>query len=108
TRNSPAGRRNGPYRRSVHLLRRRPFALLFAGTAVNAIGSWTSLMALWGFAALHFHAGPGALAALMLAWSGPAAIVGPFAGIPIDRYGPQRVAIAADLIGATAAPSVLT
>jgi len=91
----------------VHLLRRRPFALLFVGTAVNAIGSWTSLMALWGYAALHFHAGPGELAALILAWSVPAAIAGPFAGVPVDRFGARRVAMTSDVVGALAALSVL-
>ena len=87
----------------MHLLRRRPFALLFAGTAVNSIGSWTALMALWGFATYHFHVGAGSLATLAAAWSIPAALLGPFAGVPIDRLGPKRVLMAADAMGVVAA-----
>ena len=34
----------------VRLLRRGPFALLFAGSALNAIGTWATLIALWGYA----------------------------------------------------------
>ena len=87
----------------VHLLRRRSFALLFAGTAVNAIGSWTALIALWGFATYHFHVSPGSLATLAVAWSVPASLAGPLAGVPIDRLGPKRVLMASDAMGVVAA-----
>src|SRR4051794_21176891 len=87
----------------MHLLRQRRFALLLAGQAVNAIGSWAALIAIWGFAAYRFDATPGQVALLALAWAVPAAILGPLAGVPIDRLGPRRVLIAADLLGAVAA-----
>ena len=58
---------------AVHLLRQRSFALLFAGSAINAIGSWCALMALWGFAAYRFDASPGQIALLILSWAVPGA-----------------------------------
>jgi predicted MFS family arabinose efflux permease len=75
----------------VHLLRSRQFALLFAGTAANAVGTWAALIAMWGYAAYRFDSGATDLAFLGLAWAGPSALIGPVAGVPIDRFGPRRV-----------------
>lgn len=81
-------------------LRDRRFALLVAGQAVNGIGSWCALIALWGYAAYRFHAGPEGIALLSLSWSLPAALLGPLGGVPVDRFGPRRVLIFADLAAA--------
>ncbi len=83
----------------MRLLRDRSFALLFAGQAVNGVGSWAALVAMWGFAAYHFGSGPGQIALLGLSWALPAALVGPLAGVPIDRLGPKRVLVLAYLAG---------
>lgn len=83
----------------MRLLRQPRLALLFAGGALNAIGTWATLIAVWGFAAYRFHAQPGQVALLGLAWALPGAVVSPFAGTPIDRFGPRAVMIASDLLG---------
>jgi predicted MFS family arabinose efflux permease len=83
----------------VHLLRQPRLALLFAGGALNAIGSWATLIALWGFAAYKFHTGPEGIAMLGLAWNVPGAVIGPFAGAPIDRFGPKVIMASSDLAG---------
>ena len=85
------------------MLRRWPFALLCGGSALNAIGSWAALIAIWGFASSQFHASATQIALLGLAWSAPAALVGPLAGVPVDRFGPKRVLVASDLSGAVTA-----
>jgi len=87
----------------MSLLRDRRFALLAFGQAVNAIGSWCALVALWGFASFRFDAGPSDLALLGLAWALPAVLLGPIAGIPVDRFGPKRVIVVADSIAAAVA-----
>ena len=46
----------------VRVLRVPGFRLLLAGQAVNAIGNWVALIAIWGFAAFRFDAGAGDLA----------------------------------------------
>ena len=84
------------------LLRSRQFFLLFVGEAINGIGGWAALIALWGYAAYKFDSGPTEIAWLGLAWSAPAALIGPFVGVPIDRVGPRRV-----LVWAYAAASVI-
>lgn len=87
----------------MHLFRDRRFALLFVGQAVNGIGSWCALIALWGFAAYKFDTGGTGVALLALCWSAPAALLGPFIGVPIDRLGPRRVLLWSYLAGAGAA-----
>jgi predicted MFS family arabinose efflux permease len=87
----------------VRLLRQGPFALLCAGSALNAIGSWAAIIAIWGFASSHFHASATQIALLGLAWSAPAALVGPLAGVPIDRFGPRVVLLASDAVGVATA-----
>ena len=77
--------------------------MLCAGSALNAIGSWAAIIAIWGFASSHFHASATQIALLGLAWSAPAALVGPLAGVPVDRFGPKRVLVASDLSGAVTA-----
>jgi MFS family permease len=83
----------------VRLLRSRAFALLFVGSALNSIGSWAALVAMWGFASYRFHADAGAIALIGLAWAVPSALLSPFTGLPIDRLGPRRVIIAAYVLG---------
>lgn len=92
----------------MHLLRTRSFLLLFLGTAINGIGSWAALIAMWGYAAYHFDSGASDIAMIALAWAVPSTILGPFAGVPIDRLGPKRVLVVAYLAGAAAALALAT
>lgn len=87
----------------MRLLRDRSFALLFVGQAINGIGSWAALVAMWGFAAYHFGSGPAQVAILGLSWALPSALIGPFAGVPVDRIGPKRVLVFAYAAGAATA-----
>ena len=87
----------------MRLLRQGPFALLCAGSALNAIGSWAAIIAIWGFASSHFHANSIQIALLGLAWSAPGALVGPLAGVPVDRFVPRVVLVASDAVGAATA-----
>ena len=89
----------------MSLLRDRRLRLLVFGQAVNAIGSWCALVAIWGFASFHFNASAGEIAILGLAWALPPVLFGPLAGVPVDRLGPKRVLILAD--GAAAGVALL-
>jgi MFS family permease len=77
-------------------LRDRRFALLLAGQAVNGIGSWCALIALWGYATYRYDANAGQIALLSLSWSLPPALLGPLGGVPVDRLGPRRALVLTD------------
>jgi MFS transporter, DHA3 family, macrolide efflux protein len=83
----------------MRVLRTRGFRLLLAGEAVNATGNWIAVIAIWGFAAFRFDAGAGDLALLFVVLSVPGAVLGPLLGVPIDRLGPRRTLILANLLG---------
>ncbi len=79
------------------------FLALTVGEAVNSVGSWASAIALWGFAAYRFNAGPGQVSLLIVCWSAPMAALSPFLGVVVDRLGARRALIVAYLGGAVAA-----
>jgi len=69
------------------------------GQAVSETGNWIAVIAIWGFASFKFDVGPGDLALLFVVLSVPGALLGPLLGVPIDRLGPQRTLIIANLAG---------
>lgn len=78
-------------------------AALLAGQAVSAVGNWVALIAIWGFAAFRFDAGATDLALLLVALSVPGVVLGPLLGLPIDRLGPRRTLLLANLVGGASA-----
>lgn len=92
----------------------RDFALLFSGQAISVIGDmmFTTTLVLWiatGLAA-HFRWAPTAVSGVLLAAAAPALLIGPLAGVFVDRADKRRmmlwmdglrVVIVAALIGAT-------
>jgi predicted MFS family arabinose efflux permease len=83
----------------MRVLRVRGFALLAAGQAISESGNWIATIAIWGFAAFRFDVGPGDLALLFVVLSVPGALLGPLLGVPIDRLGPRRTLVLANLLG---------
>ena len=83
----------------MRVLRAPGFGPLLAGQAVNAIGNWVALLAIWGFAAFRFDAGAGDLALLFVVLSVPGVLLGPFLGVPIDRLGPRHTLVLANGLG---------
>lgn len=75
------------------------FALLLGGQAVNSIGNWVAVIAIWGFASFEFDAGAADLGLLFVALSLPGVLLGPLLGVPIDRLGPRQTLIIANLLG---------
>jgi MFS family permease len=78
-----------------------------AGQAFSDIGSWASLVAIWGYAAYAFDADPGQIALVGVAWLLPPVILGPFAGTLIDRIGPRAVVVGAKALGAVASVALI-
>ena len=83
----------------MRVLRVRGFALLLAGQAISESGNWIAVIAIWGFASFQFDVGPGDLALLFVVLSIPGALLGPLLGVPIDRLGPRRTLLIANVLG---------
>ena len=83
----------------MRVLRIKGFAPLLVGQAVNETGNWIAVIAIWGFASFKFDVSAGDLALLFVVLSVPGALLGPLLGVPIDRLGPRRTLLIANLIG---------
>jgi predicted MFS family arabinose efflux permease len=83
----------------MRVLRVRGFALLLVGQAISESGNWIAVIAIWGFASFQFDVGPGDLALLFVVLSVPGALLGPLLGVPIDRLGPRRTLLLANVLG---------
>ncbi len=83
------------------------FWIFLAGQATSGIGSWATLVAIWGFAAFRFDADPADIGLVGLAWLLPPVLFGPIAGVPIDRYGPRIVLVSAKALGAVASVALI-
>ncbi len=73
-----------------------------ATEALSAIGSWASLIAIWGYAAFEFDADVGDISMFGIAFSLPGFVLGPVAGAVIDRIGPKATLAAAKVLGVVA------
>ena len=83
----------------MQVLRVKGFAVLLVGQAISETGNWIAAIAIWGFASFEFDVGPGDLALLFVVLSVPGALLGPLLGVPIDRLGPRRTLLIANLLG---------
>jgi predicted MFS family arabinose efflux permease len=70
--------------------------------AVSAIGSWATVVAIWGYAAFEYDATPGEVSLFGIAFSVPGVLLGPLAGAVIDRIGPKATLAIAKVIGVVA------
>ena len=75
--------------------------------AVSAIGTWATLIAIWGYAAFEFDATPGEVSLFGIALTLPAVVLGPVVGTVIDRFGPRATLAGAKATGVVASLAVL-
>ena len=75
--------------------------------ALSAIGSWATIIAIWGYAAYEYDATPGEVAFFGIAFTLPAVVLGPLTGTVIDRVGPKATLGVAKVIGVVASLALL-
>ncbi len=80
----------------------RVFGFL-AAEALSAIGSWATLVVVWGYAAYEYDAGAADLGLFGVAFGLPGVLLGPLTGTIIDRLGPKFTLAVAKVIGTAAA-----
>ncbi len=78
-------------------LRHRPFRLLFLGQVISNVGDWLNLLALSSLLLYRWNLGAGAWGGVLIALTLPSAVLGPVAGVWVDRWPRKPVMIAADL-----------
>jgi MFS family permease len=88
------------------LWRNRAFQLLWAGQSVSQLGSQVSGLAVPLTAALVLGAGPTEMGVLGAGQTAPWLLIGPFAGVWVDRLPRRPVLIAAELAQAAVLASV--
>lgn len=82
-------------------------AVFLAAEALSAIGSWATIVAIWGYAAYRYGATPGEVALFGIAFAVPGVVLGPLAGAVVDRMGPKPTLGVAKLLGIGAALALL-
>ncbi len=83
----------------IQLLRRNPaYARLWMAQAVSLLGDWFSTIALLGLVARYSDGSGVAVSALLVARFLPPLIVGPFAGVLVDRLNRKRLLIVSDSV----------
>ena len=79
-----------------------------AAEAVSAIGTWATLIAIWGYAAYEFDATPADVSLFGVALTVPGVVLGPVVGTAIDRFGPRATLAVAKVVGVLASLALLT
>jgi predicted MFS family arabinose efflux permease len=74
-----------------------------AAEALSAIGSWATVVAIWGYAAYEYDASAADVGLFGVAFSLPGVLIGPVSGAVIDRLGPKFTLAIAKVIGIGAA-----
>ncbi len=88
-----------------------PFSPRVAGflgaEALSAIGSWATIVAIWGYAAYEYDASAGDVSLFGVAFALPGVLIGPVTGTVIDRLGPKPTLAVAKVIGVVASLALL-
>jgi MFS family permease len=76
--------------------------------SVSAIGSWATVIAIWGYAAYEYDASAGDVAFFGVLFTLPSVLLGPITGAVIDRLGPKATLAGAKVLGVVASLALLT
>ncbi len=79
------------------LRKNRNFRLLYAGQTISQLGDWFSVVAVYALL-LDLTGSATAVAWMMIVQFLPMAVVGPLAGVAVDRVDRRRLMIAADVV----------
>ncbi|HVL80419.1 MAG TPA: MFS transporter [Actinomycetota bacterium] len=91
------GMRRSPYR---SVLKLRNFRRLWLGMTVSSLGDWIGLFALLAITDRLAPGNPLAIAGLMIFRVLPALVIGPLAGVALDRWDRRKAMMACDLLRA--------
>ena len=81
-------------------LSHRSFRLLFLGQAISNLGDWLNYLAIISIIVYRWHLGANALAAFSIVMFMPMILLGPVAGVWVDRWPRKVTMIVCDLVRA--------
>ena len=82
------------------VFRMRPVRRLWAAQMVSVFGDFLALFAVLSHVSFRLHATPAQVTGISIAFMLPFAVVGPVAGVFVDRWNVKRTMIASDLLRA--------
>jgi MFS family permease len=82
------------------VLKNRQFLLLWLAQLISNFGDWLAILALFSLIAFRYHGSSYQVAGIMIAFVIPMAMLGPLAGVFVDRWDTKRTMISSDLIRA--------
>jgi len=85
------------------VLSNRRFFALWLAQFVSSFGDWLAILALFSLVAFRLHGSPYQVAGVMISFIAPWALLGPVAGVYVDRWNVKRTMIASDLLRAVIA-----
>lgn len=83
-------------------------ATFLVAEALSAIGSWATIVAIWGYAAYEYDATAADVSLFGIAFALPGVVLGPLTGTVIDRLGSKATLAAAKVIGVAASLALLS
>lgn len=85
------------------VLRNRQFSAVWLAQFVSNFGDWLALLALFSLVAFRWRGTPYQVAGIFISFAAPLALLGPIAGVFVDRWNLKWTMIASDLIRAVLA-----
>src|SRR5215471_9714241 len=85
------------------VLKNERFFALWLAQFVSSFGDWLAILALFSLVAFRLRGTPYQVAGIMISFIAPWAMLGPLAGVFVDRWSVKRTMIASDLIRAVIA-----
>lgn len=82
------------------VLRNRPFLVLWLAQLVSSFGDWLAILAIFSMVTFRWNGSADDMAWVFASFIGPLALVGPFAGVLVDRWNLKRTMVASDLVRA--------
>lgn len=80
------------------VLRNRQFFVLWLAQLVSNFGDWLALLALFSLVAFRWKGTPYEVSGIFIAFALPWALLGPVAGVFVDRWDLKRTMIASDIV----------
>jgi MFS family permease len=85
------------------VIRLQPVRRLWLAQVVSIFGDFLALFAVLSVVSFHWHGTPAQVTLISIAYMIPFALIGPVAGVFVDRWNVKRTMIASDLIRAVLA-----